>query len=258
MAKQTFETVAPDLLRDEGGYVDHPRDPGGATNYGVTIGTLSAWLGRRATKQDVRDLAIETAMEIYKAQYWDTVRGDDLPAGVDYAVYDYAVNSGPARAARELQRVVGASPDGVVGAMTLQAVRTCGKTPGEIIDALCDRRLAFMKTLKTWSTFGKGWSARVARVRNRALQLAAAAPLKHMPPKPKPDETATAKARQEDTSGLAAWKTPEGLATGIGALSGLTGMMAGSGPVQWAMAAVVIGAAIVGLVHVTRQLRAPA
>lgn len=254
MAKQTFETVAPDLLRDEGGYVDHPRDPGGPTNYGVTIGTLSAWLGRRATKQDVRDLTIETAMEIYKAQYWDTVRGDDLLPGVDYAVYDYAVNSGPAKAASDLQRVVGAPVDGIIGAVTLDRMWKCGKTAGQIVDELCDRRLAFMKRLKHWRTFGKGWSRRVAGVRKKALELAVNldSPAKPQPPAPTP------KAKPEDTSAMQAWKTPEGVAQGVGAVSGLSALLAGSGPLQWALAAVVVIAALVGAYFILRKLRASA
>ena len=85
------------VLASEGGYVNHPRDPGKATNMGITIATLRAWRGRPVTNADVRDLSQEEALQIYKAQYWDTVRADQLPLGLDYLTFDYGVNSGPGR-----------------------------------------------------------------------------------------------------------------------------------------------------------------
>lgn len=255
MAKSTFETVRPLLLQHEGGYVDHPHDRGGATNHGITQATLAAWRGKRVSKDDVRNLTVDEAIAIYRAQYWDAVRGDDLLPGVDYAVYDYAVNSGPSRAAKDLQRVVGATPDGIIGAMTLDRMWHCGKPPSQIVDEICDRRLAFMKRLWNWKTFGKGWARRVAGVRSKALQLAANAPLtvnmhKDVPPTPK--------AKPEDTKALEAWKTPEGIAQGVGALSGLSALFAGTGPLQWALAGVLVIAALVGAYFILRKLRAEA
>lgn len=254
MAKETFDKVRPLLLQHEGGYVDHPDDPGGATNYGITIGTLSAWRGRRVSKDEVRRLTVDEAIDIYRAQYWNAVRGDDLLPGVDYAVYDYAVNSGPAKAASDLQRVVGAPVDGIIGAVTLDRMWKCGKTAGQIVDELCDRRLAFMKRLKNWRSFGKGWSRRVAGVRRKALELAVNlnSPVKQV------TEAPTPKAKPEDTSAMQAWKTPEGVAQGVGAVSGLSALLAGSGPLQWALAAVVVIAALVGAYFILRKLRASA
>lgn len=104
------------VLEYEGGFVNHPRDPGGATNMGITRRTLAAWRGHPVSVQDVRDLTKSEAMAIYKAHYWDAVQGDRLPRGLDYAVYDYAVNSGPGRAARDLQRCLGVTVDGIIGA----------------------------------------------------------------------------------------------------------------------------------------------
>ncbi len=251
MALATFEAVKPLLFAHEGGYVDHPDDPGGATNLGITIGTLSAWRGRRVTKDEVRRLTREEATQIYKAQYWDSVKGDDLPAGVDYCVYDYSVNSGPGRAARELQRVVGAGVDGIVGVETLARVKDCGKTPIQIINEICDRRLAFMKRLRTWKTFGKGWSRRVSDVRLKAKSFAANAPITDMPVSDVP----TPKAKPEDKSGLKAWGTPSGVATGVTAMTGLGGMLSGTGPIQWALAFVFVLSACVLAYYVIKQIK---
>lgn len=157
------------ILASEGGYVDHPPDPGGATNMGITHRTLEAWRGKPVTKQDVRDLTRDEALRIYKAQYWDTVKGDQLPAGLDYAVFDYGVNSGPARAVKDLQRILGVGVDGIVGAQTLAAANARSAT--ELINALCDRRLAFVRGLSTFATFGRGWESRIASVRRNALSL---------------------------------------------------------------------------------------
>lgn len=255
MASSTFDALSPFLLRDEGGYVDHPKDPGGATNYGITIGTLSAWRGKRVSKEDVKRLTVEEALAIYRAQYWDTIRGDDLLPGVDYAVYDYAVNSGPARAAKELQRVVGAPVDGVIGAVTLDRMWKCGKTASQIVDEVCDRRLAFMKGLRTWSTFGRGWSRRVAGVRSKSLQLAVNVTVRDVS---RGAEPPTPKAKPDDAKAIQAWKTPEGVAQGVGALSGLSALFAGQGPLQWALAAVLVIAALVGGYFILRKLRANA
>lgn len=177
--KETFDKARPILLKHEGGYVDHPTDPGGATNHGVTIGTLAAWRGHKVTKTDVRNLTVDEAVLIFKKNYWDRVHGDDLPAGIDYAVYDFAVNSGPGRAAKELQRIVGVPQDNVIGLQTLAAVaKYCReKSASALINTYCDRRLRFMKGLrggKLWRTFGGGWARRVADVRKHAVAFAAA------------------------------------------------------------------------------------
>lgn len=148
-------------LATEGGYVDHPRDPGGATNMGITHKTLAAWRGvKSVTKQDVRNLTVAEAMAIYKSNYWDTIKSDSLPAGLDYALFDYGVNSGPARAVKDLQRVLGVGVDGIVGSETLDAVRRRNDIVG-LIDALCERRWLFVKGLSTFDAFGKGWRRRI-------------------------------------------------------------------------------------------------
>ena len=173
MAARNFERAFALTLRHEGGYVDHPRDPGGATNLGVTIGTLSAHLGRRATKAEVRALTPAAVRPIYRAGYWNVVRGDELPPGVDYAVYDFAVNSGPKRAVIALQRVLEVADDGRLGPVTL--ARLAKANPLTVCSRLCAERLSFLRRLSTWPTFGKGWTRRVAGVEAEALRMARAA-----------------------------------------------------------------------------------
>lgn len=151
------------VLASEGGYVNHPRDPGKATNMGITIATLRAWRGRPVTNADVRNLSQEEALQIYKAQYWDTVRADQLPLGLDYLTFDYGVNSGPARAIKDLQRTVGADADGVIGQKTLDAIASAVRRMGMegLINAYATRRWNFVQGLSTFSTFGNGWRRRI-------------------------------------------------------------------------------------------------
>ncbi len=171
--KKNFRAGLALVLAHEGGYVDHPLDPGGATNLGITRRTLAAWRGvrpwRRLPKSEVRALKRSEVARIYRARYWDGVLGDKLPSGVDYAVFDFAVNSGVARAAKALQRVAGARADGIVGPMTLAAVAR--HHPKTIIRRLIVRRRSFLQRLRTWKTFGRGWTARVNGVLADALEM---------------------------------------------------------------------------------------
>ncbi len=162
MAAESFEHVLPHLFRHEGGYADHPSDPGGATKCGVTRATLAAWRGRAVSKSEVRALTKAEAAAIYRARYWDAVKGDRLPAGIDYAVFDAAVNSGPARAAKWLQAAVRVPQDGIVGPVTLAAAAS--GDPARLIGDISEIRLAFLRALSTWPVFGKGWSRRVEEV----------------------------------------------------------------------------------------------
>lgn len=184
MAAENFELIMDQIFRHEGGYVDHPSDPGGATNMGITIGTLRDYRGTAVTKADVRSLTKAEAREIYRKRYWDVVSGDELPSGVDLCTMDSAVNSGPSRGARWLQRAVGADPDGAVGTRTLSAVE--GVEPSVIVNRMCDDRMNFLRGLKTWPTFGRGWTRRVEEVRAMALELAKA-PVVITAPTPRSD-----------------------------------------------------------------------
>lgn len=158
------------LLAHEGGFVNHPKDPGGMTNLGVTKKVYENWLGREVSEQEMRNLTITDVAPIYKTKYWDKVKGDSLPSGVDWAVFDWAVNSGTGRAARMLQKVVGVTADGAIGPMTLAAVNKMD--PAELIEKYCARRQAFYERLSTFSTFGKGWTRRVNETRETALNMA--------------------------------------------------------------------------------------
>ena len=157
------------VLKNEGGYVDNTADPGGATNLGCTKATWEAWVGHPVTKDDIKALTPNNVMPLYKAKYWDTIKGDDLPEGVDYAVFDYAINSGPSRAAKTLQSVLSITVDGQIGPATLRALETAN--PREVATAVCEARLAFLQSLSTYATFGKGWSQRVLEVKNAALNM---------------------------------------------------------------------------------------
>ena len=158
------------VLKHEGGFVNHPKDPGGMTNLGVTKAAWEAWLVRTATESDMRALTPDAVKPFYKAMYWDKIKGDQLPAGVDYAAYDLAVNSGVGRAAKYLQQIAGVTADGAIGPKSLEAIKACD--PEQMVDALCDMRLDFLKRLPTFDTFGKGWSRRVAEVKDKASGMA--------------------------------------------------------------------------------------
>lgn len=170
MAARNFAAALAHVLRQEGGYVDHPADPGGATNLGITQGTLAAWRGRAVNKDEVRALGREEAGAIYRARYWDAVRADTLPAGVDLSVFDCAVNSGPSRATRLLQRALGVAEDGLIGPATQAALDRAD--PAALIGAFTAARLAFLEQLSTFPVFGRGWRRRLAATEAAARRLA--------------------------------------------------------------------------------------
>lgn len=168
--KENFIDALAAVLHHEGGFVNHPKDPGGMTNLGVTKRVWEEWVGHEVDEKAMRALTPETVAPMYKAKYWDKIRGDDLPTGVDYVVFDASINSGPGRAAKWLQTAVGAVPDGSIGAGTLAKV--AAMEPAAIIEKYQDTRLAFLKSLPTWDTFGKGWGRRVAEVGEAASHMA--------------------------------------------------------------------------------------
>jgi lysozyme family protein len=173
-----FVTCLDAVLRQEGGFADNPLDPGGATNFGITRATLARW--RRVSPwwklpvAEVQSLARPEAASIYQALYWQRCNADALPAGLDLALFDFAVGSGPDRAIKALQREVGARPDGFIGPLTLGAVKARIGLAGVagLITALCNGRLTFLQRLAISATFGTGWSRRVAEIRATALAMA--------------------------------------------------------------------------------------
>ncbi len=170
--RNNFESALEHVLVHEGGFADHPDDPGGATMKGVTLAVYRRYYGANKTKDDLRDITEEQLAHIYKTGYWDKCKCDALPSGVDYAVFDSAVNSGPGRAAKWLQGTIGAVQDGGIGPNTLYMVES--HHPDKIIDDMLDRRLAFLQSLRIWSTFGRGWRRRVEGVRKTALKMVGA------------------------------------------------------------------------------------
>lgn len=183
MAASSYDEALARLLVHEGGYSNHPADPGGPTNFGITIGDYRRYVKPNASAADVRAMKVEEAKTIYRSKYWGAMRCDELSAGVDYCIFDYAVNSGTGRAPKVLQRVLGAPVTGRVDDATVRLCRT--RDARSLIAAICDERLRFLQGLKTWPVFGKGWGRRVAEVRAAALAMAdktAAAPSRSQAP----------------------------------------------------------------------------
>lgn len=168
--KENFKNSLSHVLVHEGGWSDHPKDPGGATMKGVTLLVYRNNFGENKTKEDLRNISDDELGQIYRSGYWDRCKCDDLPSGVDYAVFDSAVNSGPGRGAKWLQTAVGAKADGGIGPNTLAKVK--GHEPAKIVDSICDNRLSFLKSLDNWKTFGRGWQRRVDDLRKTAVGMA--------------------------------------------------------------------------------------
>jgi lysozyme family protein len=160
--KANFEQALAAILHHEGGFVNHPKDPGGMTNLGVTRRAWQAYVGREVDEIEMRTLTPKAVAPFYKTRYWDAVKGDDLPTGVDYCVFDAAVNSGPGQAAKWLQRAVGAKADGAIGPKTLAMVAS--HKPSQVVAGFVEQRLAFLQGLSTFETFGRGWTRRVNEV----------------------------------------------------------------------------------------------
>jgi len=168
--KDNFEVCLKHLLVHEGGFVNHPKDPGGMTNLGVTAKVWSEWVGHDVNEKIMRELTPASVAPLYKRKYWDAVRADELLSGVDYCVFDCAVNSGPGRAIKFLQSCVGATPDGGFGPATMAAVNKV-QDAKKLIEDYSNERLEFLMSLPTFDTFGKGWSRRVKEVKDEALGM---------------------------------------------------------------------------------------
>lgn len=183
MASTNFDACLAHVLKSEGGWSDHPADPGGATMRGVTLATFRIYRPG-ATKADLRNISDAELGRIYRVGYWQTVRADELPAGVDLAVFDASVNSGPVRAIRWLQEALGVPADGKIGPITLAAIEKADAA--QLIKSMCRIRLEFLERLGTWSTFGRGWTSRVKSVEQTALSMIVKKPAepKVAPPAP--------------------------------------------------------------------------
>lgn len=218
MSAKNYQKALDLVLVHEGGYVNHPRDPGGPTNKGVTQRVYDLYReAKDLPARTVKKITPAEIADIYKTRYWDVVKGDQLPAGVDYVVFDGAVNSGTGQSAKWLQRALGGhykgKVDGQIGQSTLAAV-AAHPNHDALVNAICDRRMAFLQALKTWPTFGKGWKRRVDEVRKIGRAMAENAPV----PKATFVDEPKAKALIEDAPAKP-WTAPADAATGGGAIT---------------------------------------
>lgn len=217
MAAESFKRALALVLVHEGGYSNHPDDPGGPTMKGII---QRVYDGYRRSKglptRSVRELERGELEEIYRRNYWDAARCDELPAGIDYVVFDGAVNSGPAQSAKWLQRALGLPADGQIGEVTLAAARSYGRN-AQLVDGICDRRLAMLQALRTWPVFGKGWGRRVADVRRdgKAWVRNDAAPAAQIPV-----ETPGAKVQESAKAPASSAKPAPSTEGGTGAIAG--------------------------------------
>lgn len=235
------------LLADEGGYSNLAADPGGPTNHGITLADAKLYWKKNATAADVKAMPLEVAKTIYRKRYWDAQRCDDLPCGVDYAVFDYGVNSGIGRSGKVLRRKLGL-PD-TTSVVTIDVIVAAMKAkPATLAANICDERLAFLKSLKTWPTFGKGWGRRVAGVRAISLTMAAGAVVAPEPALPDVLSPVAAKGvvpvNKTAQSAIVA-STAAGGATSVTATSPMTVIII-------IVAAIVIGGGALWLLHYLR------
>ena len=242
MVASTFDRIVDDLIDViEKGWSDRPtkEDPGGPTNYGITLETLRAWRDDDSLNRNALMVMPKSeAKEIYKVQYWDAVSGDKLPLGLDWAVFDFGVNSGPGRALLSLQEVLGVKQDAIVGVKTMRAIRNYPGKIHQLITDLSKFRLDFMKRLSNWAYNKNGWTKRVKKVMSEAQAL-----------------ITSAKAYRPDMAGVE--KTPKAISQNMGvstallskenvtvltvAIPAVSGLLSDFQPGQYAVAAFVAG-----------------
>jgi len=272
--KENWPIVLKWMGLSEGGYVNDPQDNGGPTNHGITHKVLAAWRGKKnVTITEVKALTKGEASEIFKVQYWDISSCDRLRSGVDYAVCDYAINSGTNKAGKDLQRTVnslfksGLKIDGQVGINTIAAIDalTVDQTVS-LISAYCHRRWAFMKTLKSWKRFKNGWTTRVMGKRlgvqtddigviDRATRMAATElPIENIPA-PIPPKRPDAKAEPEQPNIIDAMKKPDTLGLFGSIISSLGAVLAGSGPIQWALSALLVIFGLIAAFYLIKRIK---
>ncbi len=169
--KENFDAALKAVLKHEGGYVNHPKDPGGMTNLGVTKRVWEAWVKKAVGEKEMRALTPAMVAPLYKKQYWDAVKADELPTGLDYLMFDFAVNAGPGRAIQTMQKALGTKPDGVIGPKTLQALKA--SDPTDLVAKFSMEKELFYKSLPTFATFGKGWLRRVDETKSHAVTMLA-------------------------------------------------------------------------------------
>lgn len=167
--EQKFTKALDVILHNEGGWSDHPEDPGGATNKGITLKTYSGYLGRQATKSELRNILNHDVETIYRTRYWNPIRGDELPYPLALMTFDAAVNSGVSRGARWLQQALEIPSDGHIGPITIKTANDCDIV--STVHAFHDIRMHYLRDLSHWPTFGKGWERRCLHTLSEALSV---------------------------------------------------------------------------------------
>ena len=169
--KENFDSALKMILKSEGGFVNHKLDPGGMTNLGVTKKVWEAWVGKAVGEKEMRALTPAIVAPMYRKKYWDAVKADELPTGLDYLMFDFAINAGPGRAIRTMQKAIGTTPDGAIGPKTMQALKDADQK--DLIAKFSMEKELFYKALPTFATFGKGWMRRVAEAQSHAVTMLA-------------------------------------------------------------------------------------
>ena len=271
MARETLPVALDLMFGHEGGYVNTKTDRGGPTKYGITHKTLAAHRGvASVTAEQVKAMTREEATEIYRRSYWVQSGGDLLPKGLDYAAFDFGVNSGPSTAVLRLQKVLGVRQDRVVGEQTVAAAKAYPGGITKLIRDYCDERMAYLRSLTNTKTGfpvnGRGWTIRVTGkdpkgqwadqlgVVGNAVRLASLS--KDLVKLVNVPEEGNAKADVRDTGIVEVIKKPEAWGPITGFLSAAGAIFAGSGPVQWALAALMIGGGILGFIYLVKRVRA--
>lgn len=274
MARENLAVALDLMFGHEGGYVNVKSDRGGPTKYGITHKTLAAARGvTSVTAAQVKAMTREEAVEIYRRSYWAQAGGDLLPSGLDYAAFDFGVNSGPQTAVKKLQAVLQAKKvyagniDGHIGEQTIAAMSAYPGGVKELIIDYCEERMRYLRSLTNAKTGfpvnGRGWTIRVtgvdplgkfkkqAGVVGNALKMVnSVTPLPTIAP-----VEAEAKAVVQDTGIAEVLKKPEAWGPLGGFLSAAGAIFAGAGPIQWALAILMIAGGIVGLVYFIQRIR---
>jgi len=169
--QSNFDRCLELLLKHEGNFINHPSDPGGMTNLGVTIRVWEEWVGHPVSEKEMRNLTPLKVSALYKRKYWDACRADELISGLDYCAFDFSVNSGVGRSIKVLQSCVGANVDGGFGPNTMALVKKAEENSVALIEEYCNKRLDFLQSLKAFPVFGKGWTRRVEEVKAESLKM---------------------------------------------------------------------------------------
>lgn len=258
------------LFGHEGGYVNAKTDRGGPTKYGITHKTLAAHRGvKSVTAEEVKALTLGEAATIYRGSYWGPSGGDVLPSGLDYAAFDFGVNSGPQRAVKTLQKVLKVKQDGWIGEGTLAAVEAYPGGTRQLIRDYCDARMAYLESLKGPQGFranGRGWTIRVTGkdpkgewksqpgVIGHALNMASniEPPAQTIAAAPAPGSTAKAEPGKMD-----AFMKPEVVLPAAGTVATAAAPLAmGSTAIQWAIAIGIVVLVGLGAFFIYRRIRA--